>query len=201
MISEELKHSTDSVEFEALSGVNGVCTLILNSRGEVLVGREAIAKESHDRQRGQISIPMETLKSFERTNKKAMVLAAITEIITDNNVSVLQQQLYEAVVVGPVQLNNNGITGAIAVFHWKGDPGCMPFEPSVEEEFNGLKWMKPGKVLEDCSVRPFTTVVLNYAEENGLLNGLPDRPMLALYGLKPSRLMEIRENGMHEDVG
>lgn len=178
-------------EMEVFSATHGVCAIILNGRHEILVGREMKSREEHDRVSGQLSIPMESLKAFERRNQTAMMLAALSEVTTDANVARLSEGLREAGISGPVELNDH-IQGAVAVFHWMKDPGEMPFAPS-SPEFGQFQWMKPEEFLREENIRPFAVRTLDYAQQNGLMNGLLTKPITTLSSFHPERYNMARD--------
>lgn len=198
MSNELIKNQFDPPK-DAFKNTRGVGTIVMNANHEILVGTEKLAKRDHARQVGEISIPLETFKSFERGNMNAVRLAALSEITTEENIDDLRKNLREAALQGPVPLGENGIEGALAVFHWVGDPSEMPFIPSVPGEFGDLQWMQPGVVISLSNVRSYAELLIRYADDKGLLNGLSNRPVPLLEKLNVSRYSAIRDDKV--DVG
>lgn len=185
-------------ENERFANIRGVGAIILNSNGEILVGREMLAKRNHNRQVGQLSIPLETVKPYERRNRNALILASLSEIVTDNCIENVRKGLREVTVDGPVYLGENGVSGALSVFHWTLNPEEMPFIPSVPEEFSELQWMQPQEVVQSERLRPYASILIRYAENAGLLNGAEDREIPILNKYRPNQYSEVRE--LYPDV-
>jgi len=186
-------------DISELSGIRGIGTLVLNENHEILVGKEFLAKREHQRQSGQTSIPLETLKRDEVRNINAIRLAGLSEITTAENIELLRQFLREAAFNGPILMGESGILGALSVLHWKGDPTEMPFRPSVPGEFGNFRWMKPRVALELTDLRPYADVMIRYADDKGLLNGLSSRPIPLLGKLDIDRYTAIRQDKI--DIG
>lgn len=184
---------------DAFINSRGVGTIVMNANHEILIGTEFLAKRDHERHVGALSIPLETFKPFERNNPNAVRLAALSEITTPNNIDRLKMYLKEAALQGPVKLGEGGIEGALAVFHWTGDPEEMPFEPAVPGEFGNLQWMEPGVAITLPNLRPYADVMIRYADDKGLLNGLSNRPVPLLNKWNVARYTAIRED--KNDVG
>lgn len=184
---------------DAFKNSRGVGTIVLNANHEILLGTEFLAKRAHERQVGALSIPLETFKQFERTNLNAVRLAALSEITTPANIERLKLYLREAALQGPIKLGEDGIEGALAVFHWTGDPNEMPFEPAAPGEFGNFQWMEPGVAIRLPNLRSYADVMIRYADDKGLLNGLSSRPIPLLDKWKVARYSAIREDKI--DVG
>jgi len=185
-------------EHSPFEGISGVGAIILNSRHEILVGVENKSKSSSERKAGQLSIPLETLKSFEQKgNRRALQLASLSEIATDKHVEDWRRQLEEVQEDLVVTMNNAGVKAAIFVYHWTGEPEAMPFESSCSEEFGGLRWLSLEDMYKTGQVRPFADVALREADTKGLLNGHNSVP-LGFKNYVPSRYNNFRE--LHADV-
>lgn len=185
-------------EIGEFANIRGVGTIIVNPNGEILVGKEMLAKKNHKRQVGQLSIPLETVKPYERKNKNALLLASLTEIVTDDCIDVVRKGLREVTIDGPIYLEEGEVSGALSVFHWVLDSDEMPFIPSVPEEFGELRWMDPQQVMESEKLRPYAATLIKYAEVKGFLNGVEDREIPILSKYSPNQYSAVRE--LYPDV-
>lgn len=179
--------------------IRGVGMIVLNANHEILVGREQLPKREHLRSKGQLSIPLETFKINELGNVNAMRLAALSEVITAETIDNLRKHLREAAFKGPIPLGESGIHGLLSVMHWEGDPSEMPFSPSVPGEFDELSWMMPSEAVRHAELRPYAQAMIQYADEQGLLNGLSNRPVPLLEALDVNKYHAIRQDNV--DIG
>ena len=122
--------------FESIKGIG---TIILNNNRQILVGTETKDKPAHRRTAGMTSIPIETVKPFERRNEKGLLLAGLAEVVTDDNIGLMRENLHEVgVMEEPVVVDReHDISAAVAVFHWKGDPEVNPFLPAQADMGRG----------------------------------------------------------------
>ncbi len=175
------------------SNVHGVGTIILNERDEILVGTELQDKEMRHRKRGQLSIPMESLKLFERNDENALIRASLSEVLSGENIDVIRRGLREIGHEGPIALDEEGTQGALVVFRWIEDPNIMPFIAATPEEFSDLKWLDQGSLLEHGDVRRYVRPFLEFARNSGMLNRMSNVEIGALRGFNPGTYHRYRE--------
>lgn len=198
MMLEQLSFKKENGDID-LSKVRGVGAVVLNERSELLVGREGLAKREHQRAVGQISIPLETLKPFERKNVNALKLAAISEIVTNSNIKLLSDSLKEVGLTSPLTLNEAGVEGVGVVLRWTGGADEMPFIPSVPEEFSNLRWMTLDKFYDlNSNIRPFARTIVERVSEFGLLEKPEHYDLPILKKLRPNQYAAVRD--LYADV-
>jgi hypothetical protein len=173
--------------------IKGVAGIIVNRDGRLLVGTEQRDKPETIKQRGHLSIPMETLKSFELGTEAAMVKALLTEIATPKSMLYLRRGLQTAGVVSVVPLESD-VHVAVMLLKWKGDPKFMPFGRAHPEEFSNLRWVGVKTFLDNSFVRPYARTVLSNTLE---LNRRKPSPIefqdLDLRDYLPSSYENLRE--------
>ena len=191
---EPIVHS----EQELYPTIRGVGTVVLNSRNQVLVGTELQDKDSNHRKKGQMSIPMETLKGIERNSEISLVRVALSEILGDSNMKRLSDGLREVGHGGPIALDAEGTQGAVVVFRWAEDPDEMPFVSAVPGEFSDLHWIDLDELRYAPNTRPYVHPFLDFAEGAGMLNGMPTSEISALRGHNPNSYLRFRD--LYSDV-
>lgn len=173
--------------------IKGVAGVIVNRDGRLLVGTEQKDKPETLRQQGHLSIPMETLKSFELGMEAAMVKALLTEIATQESMFYLRRGLQTAGVVSVVPLEKD-VHIAVMLLKWKGNPKFVPFGRPHPEEFSDLRWVGVKTFLDDSFVRPYARTVLSNTLE---LNRKKPSPIefqdIDLRGYSPSSYEDLRE--------
>jgi len=179
---------------ERFEDTYGVISVIFNSSGHILVGTENLNKHHSGRESGQISVPMETLKPFERVNRQALLLASLSELITAENVQILASGLCHAGIEGPLTLNERGLKGAVSIFSWQGDPSCMPFAPSNPVEYCDLQWLDSTCFIESAQSRPYAVMGVEFALDKGYGPLSPAEPFVSLRTLKPNQYTSIRNS-------
>ena len=144
-----------------------------------------------------ISIPLETLKPFERRNRQGLLLAGLEEVLTDDNVREVEDALEEVgIIEHPVEVDSD-ISVAVAVYHWTGDPAVNPFI-QAQTDLADLRWMNIAELLSSRELRPYVEIIINCAADKGYLSGKASNPIPVLRHLTPSRHAAARE--MHADV-
>lgn len=181
------------------SCIKGIGTIILNTKDQLLVGTEMEDKPAHKRAVGMISVPIETVKPFERTNMRGLMLAGLAEVATDQNIMELKEGLHTlGIIETPVVVDpENDISAAVAVFRWIGDPERNPFL-QAQTDMGDLRWMDTEELLGACELRPYAEVIIEHAKVKGYLNGHSSMPISGLDRFSPSRHAKAREN--HHDV-
>lgn len=187
------------LNMEQFSGIKGVGSIILNSDNQVLVGTETEDKAVHKRKAGMVSIPLETIKPFERKNKQGLLLAGLAEVVTDDNIREVEDALQEVgIIEDPVEVDSeNDISVAVAVYHWTGDPTINPFR-QAQTDLADLRWMNTSELLSAKELRPYVETIIDHAAERGYLNGKIASPIPVLRHFTPSRHSVARET--YEDV-
>lgn len=191
MTTESKTHT--HVEHELYPTIKGVGTIVLNKRGDILVGTELNGKEENHRKQGQLSIPMETLKDFERKSPIALVRASLSEISNSATIGKLMQGLREVGHGGPIQLDMEGTQGALVVFRWIDNPDEMPFVEAVPSEFVNLTWMNTDLLLGSPNLRPYVSPFIEFAASNGMLNCMPTREIEALRQFNSDSYLKYRD--------
>jgi hypothetical protein len=146
--------------------IKAVAGVIVNRDKRILVGVEQTSKPATRKERGQLSIPMETLKPFEIGTEAGLTKALMTEISTSRSMGFLRHGLQNAGIVSVVPVEKD-VNVAVLLMKWKGNPKIMPFEPPHPEEFSELRWIGIKTLLGDSFVRPYAdTVLRNVLEIN-----------------------------------
>lgn len=190
-----MKEGPNRLDPKIFADIKGVGTVILNKKDEVLVGTETEDKPLHRRLAGMISIPIETVKPFERRNRRGLVLASLAEVVTDGNLAQVSEGLLELGIIDqPVVVDKeHDIKAAVSVFRWDGDPQVNPFS-QAQPDLAELRWMSQEEILAAVELRPYAEVILAHARTNGYLNGRQALPRTSLAGLFPSRHAIARES-------
>lgn len=145
------------------SRVKGVAGIIVSQDKKILVGREQTDKPESLRRKGQLSIPMETLKAFEGRTELGMIKALLSEIATDDSVLALRHGLENAGIIGTVPVHSD-YDMAVLLLRWNGSSEVMPFDEACPDEFNDLKWVGVNNLLNpEEMVRPYARMAVEFA--------------------------------------
>lgn len=184
------------LEVKEIPGVVwGAAAIVLNEKGEILTGRELQDKPSTNKRTGDISIPLETLKSFEIFSKQRMLEAVLTEFTTDETIEEIKSGMYlEEKIDGWIPV---GGTKRVVPFilHWRGRQD-LSFQSQTPEEFGDLRWMSLDDILKK-QVRPYARTVLEVLSRRNYLNSVNLRS-LPVNGYKPSQYSQQRD--AYEDL-
>lgn len=139
--------------------IKAVAGVIVSKDGRLLVGTEQVTKPATMKEKGQISIPFETLKPNELELEGGFVGALLTEITTDRVMPELRGHMYSAGVVDQLEVMPD-VWVATLLLKYDGNSDTMPFEPQHPCEFSDLRWMGVKTLMKSLDVRPFTIPVI-----------------------------------------
>jgi hypothetical protein len=173
--------------------IKAVAGVIVNRDGRLLVGQEQITKPRTRKEKGQLSIPMETLKPFEGGTEAGMTKALMTEIATWDSMSILRKRLQTAGIVSVVPVESD-VDVAVLLLKWKGDPKIVPFGQPHPDEFSHLKWIGVKSFMESSFVRPYArTVITDVLELNRAHPSPVEFKDISLRGFSPQAYEDLRQ--------
>lgn len=139
--------------------IKAVAGVVVSKDGRLLVGVEQMTKPATEKQKGQISIPFETLKPKELDLEGGFVSALLTEITTNRSMENLRGRMSSAGVIDQLEVAPD-VWVATLLLRYDGDSSKMPFSAPHPEEFSDLRWMSVKSFMASPNVRPYAIPVM-----------------------------------------
>lgn len=153
--------------------IYGVGMIIVDPSGQnMLVATEAHAKAASDREVGQISPPLETVKSrrfWGSESLRTTAIAAMTEVADDTTLPYLRRHLRLARPHGPTTIRlTPEINAHIAIGVYDGDMTQDIWRPT-NGETHSPRWIGIDEFLQRNDARPLARVLVQFARDQGYL--------------------------------